>query len=118
MIQVTPHIKIFLCKTPVDFRKGIDSLAFLCRSLLNQDPFSGSMFIFRNRRFCMIRILVYDGQGFVLFTKRLSEGRFRWWPDKDHEGIVTLSAPQLQLLIWNGDLNSAKIGKEWRSIAG
>lgn len=66
----------------------------------------------------MIRILVYDGQGFVLFTKRLSKGRFMWWPDKDHEGIVTLSAPQLQLLIWNGDLNSAKIGKEWRSIAG
>lgn len=84
--------------------------------MLNQDPFSGSMFLFRNRSFTMIRVLVYDGQGFVLFTKRLSEGRFQWWPDEDHQGLVTLSAPQLQMLIYNGDLTSARIGKEWRSI--
>ena len=64
----------------------------------------------------MIRILVYDGQGYILFTKRLSKGRFQWWPEKDYQGVVTLSAPQLQLLIWNGDLANARIGNNWRSI--
>jgi transposase len=116
MIQITPQIKIYLCKVSQDFRKGIDSLAYACRTLLKQDPFGGSMFVFRNRSFSMIKILVYDGQGFWLCSKRLSEGRFQWWPDEEQDGLVTLSAPQLQLLIWNGDLSGVRIGKEWRKI--
>jgi transposase len=116
MIQITPHIKIYLHREPVDFRKGIDSLVFLCRSVIKVDPFSGSMFVFRNRSFYMIRVLVYDGQGFCLFTKRLSEGRFQWWPVHSREGVINLSAPQLQLLLWNGDVSMTRIGKNWRPI--
>jgi IS66 Orf2 like protein len=64
----------------IDGRKGIDSLAQLCREKLDADPFSGALFIFRSRSAKAIRILAYDGQGFWLATKRLSKGRFRWWP--------------------------------------
>jgi len=116
MIQITPHIKIYLCINAVDFRKGIDGLAGLCRVELKHDPFSGSMFIFRNKRKTTLKILLYDGQGFWLFVKRLSKGRFNWWPESTFGKVLTMSAPQLHLLIWNGDPSGATIGPGWKSI--
>ena len=80
MIQITPQMRILVAVESVDFRKGIDSLAELCRQKLDADPFSGYLFVFRSRRATSIKVLVYDGQGFWLATKRLSKGRFRWWP--------------------------------------
>ena len=88
MIQITPHLRILVAVDAVDGRKGIDSLAQLCREKLNSDPFSGCLFIFRNRSARAIRILAYDGQGFWLSTKRLSKGRFRWWPTGDEPAQV------------------------------
>ena len=116
MIQITPHIRIFLYRDPVDFRKGIDGLVGVCRNVLEKDPFSGSMFIFRNKRGTTLKILLYDGQGFCLFIKRLSKGRFSWWPEGQRAGILTLSAPELHLLIWNGNPSTAVIGPEWRRL--
>ncbi len=75
MIQITPHMRILLAVAPVDFRKGIDGLAALCRSVLKSDPFSGCMFVFLNRQKTSIKILCYDGQGFWICQKRLSKGR-------------------------------------------
>ena len=80
MIQITPQMRILVAIEPVDGRKGIDSLARLCQEKLQADPFSGYLFFFRSRRGTSIRILVYDGQGFWLAQKRLSQGRFVWWP--------------------------------------
>src|SRR5690349_4789793 len=80
LIQIAPQIGIMVAVEPVDARKGIDSLAQLCREKLSADPFSGWLFIFRSRRGTSIKVLTFDGQGFWLATKRLSKGRFRWWP--------------------------------------
>src|SRR4030095_15072623 len=63
MIQITPQMRILVALEAVDGRKGIDSLARLCREKLQADPFSGCLFVFRSRRGTAIRILVYDGQG-------------------------------------------------------
>ena len=60
MIQVVPQLKILLSIEPVDFRKGVDALAALCQHHLAQDPFSGSLFVFRNRRGTALKLLVYD----------------------------------------------------------
>ncbi len=57
MIQITPHMKIFLAVEPVDFRKGIDGMAALCRTVLKADPFSGYLFVFLNRSKTSIKIL-------------------------------------------------------------
>ena len=76
MIQITPHMQIFLSVAPVDFRKGIDGLAALCRQKFQMDPFSGAMFVFCNKSRKALRLLCYDSQGFWLCHKRLSKGRF------------------------------------------
>lgn len=60
MIQITPQMRILLAVQPVDFRKGVDGLARVCRTALASDPFSGSVFVFRNRRATAIKILIYD----------------------------------------------------------
>jgi transposase len=80
VIQITPQMRILVAIEAVDGRKGIDSLARLCQEKLQSDPFSGGLFVFRSRRGTSIRVLVYDGQGFWLAQKRLSQGRFVWWP--------------------------------------
>jgi hypothetical protein len=134
MIQITPHMRIFLATEPVDFRKGIDGLVSVCRKALNEDPFSGGMFIFRNKRRTTLKILLYDGQGFWLFVKRLSRGKFDWWPQSvignrngneneigsttitNTTNTLSLSPAQLHLLLWNGDPSSARIGKNWKRI--
>src|SRR5258708_12403525 len=77
LIQITPQLRILVAIEAIDGRKGIDSLAQLCREKLDADPFSGCLFIFRSRSAKSIRILAYDGQGFGLAVKRLSKGRFR-----------------------------------------
>lgn len=121
MIQITPHIRIYLCTEAVDFRKGIDGLVGVCRQLLEKDPFSGSMFVFRNKRRTTLKILIYDGQGFWLFVKRLSQGRFKWWPEQSQLGdnsrsshTLGLKAGELQLLLWNGDVSMATIEPDWK----
>ena len=60
MIQITPQMRILLSVKAVDFRKGIDGLAVICRQILEADPFSGCVFVFRNSRGTAIKALTYD----------------------------------------------------------
>jgi len=114
LIQITPHIRVLVAIEPVDGRKGLDSLAQLCREKLNADPFSGCVFIFRTRRGTAIRLLTFDGQGFWLATKRLSEGRFKWWPTGT-EPAQQLRTHQAQLLLAAGDPGTAA-PPAWRPL--
>jgi transposase len=70
VIAVPPGVRILLATEPVDFRKGMDGLAALVQQVLRADPFAGEVFIFRPRRGDRVKILVYDGTGLVLVTKR------------------------------------------------
>ena len=116
MIQLTPQMRILLAVTAVDFRKGIDGLAGIYRQILNRDPFSGIVFIFRNRRKTAIRVLTYDGQGFWLCHQRLSKGTFRWWPDESTGRVSVLAVHELQLLLWNGDPGTVRVGPAWKKL--
>ena len=117
MIQVTPQMRIVLMIEPADFRKGIDSLCAVCRRILREDPFSGHVFVFRNRKKTAIKMLVYDGQGFWLLQKRLSKGKFQWWPNNALEASTRLAVHELQLLIWNGNPSLCQVAPAWREIA-
>jgi transposase len=116
MLQLTPQSRVFLACEPVDFRKGIDGLAALCRQQLGEDPFAGAIFVFRNRRATSVKLLCYDGQGFWLCQKRLSEGRLTWWPTTQQPSR-TLSSRELQILLWNGNPDLAGMAEDWRRVA-
>src|SRR5271163_4760877 len=103
MIQITPQMRILVAVEPADFRKGIDGLAQVCKDVLRHDPFGGWVFVFRNRPATALKLLVYDGQGFWLCHKRLSSGRFRWWPTCATAAAKTLAAHQLHVLFSAGD---------------
>ena len=100
MIALSENTPIYLCKHPVDFRCGIDSLAALCRKKLQKEPRCGAIFVFINRNRTQIRALSYQGNGFYLLTKRLSRGFFHTSCNKDQiAGQIT--SKQLRLLLNN-----------------
>lgn len=116
MIQITPQMRVLVAIEPVDGRKGIDSLAQLCREKLSEEPFSGCVFVFRSRRGTAIRLLTYDGQGFWLLQKRLSKGRFRWWPEADRPA-KRLESYEAQLLLAAGDVSRVRAAPVWRRVS-
>ncbi len=117
MIQLTPQMRILVAVEPVDFRRGIDGLARLCKEALHSDPFSGAVFVFRNRRSTAIKVLVYDSQGFWLCQKRLSVGRFRWWPSCTDQAARTLEAHELQVLLSAGNPDAVQAAPAWRRVS-
>ena len=116
MIQVTPQMRILVAVEPTDFRAGIDGLARVCRAELQADPFSGWVFVFRNRRRTAIKVLIFDGQGFWLAHKRLSAGRFRFWPESTGKSC-RLEAHQLALLLSGGNPLAGEVAPQWRRVS-
>ena len=114
MIQMTPQMRVFVATEPVDGRKGIDGLALLCKKRLGQDPFSGAVFIFRNRSGQSLKILAYDGNGFWLAQKRVSKGQFSNWP-KSRDPHSSLRAHQVYALVMGGD-PGARGAPDWRPL--
>lgn len=94
-----------LAARPVDFRKGLDSLAALVAQVLASDVYAGDIFIFRSKRLDRLKLLIWDGSGLCLVTKRLERDVFTWPEVRD--GAVTLNATQLRLLF---------SGMDWRLI--
>ena len=117
MLQITPQMKVLVAVSPVDFRKGIDGLAAVCKQCLEHDPFAGTVFVFRNRRATAIKLLVYDGQGFWICQKRLSEGRFCWWPSSSaDQATATVAAHELTVLLSAGNPSRVSAAPQWRSV--
>ena len=117
MTELTPQTRIFAATQPADFRKGIDGLCALCRQRLAADPFSGSLFVFRNKRRTAIKILAFDGQGFWLCQKRMSESKFRHWPEGTGGAAERqLFAHELQLLLAGGDPYATPVAPQWRPV--
>jgi transposase len=117
VIAITSKMRISIALEPVDMRNRIDGLVRLVRSKLSADPFSGVIFVFRSRAGRDIVLLKYDGQGFVLTQKRLSEKTFPW-PTSTvaDEKTKTLLAHELHTLIWGGDPATGIPAPMWRPI--
>jgi transposase len=115
MIQITPQMRVLVAIEPTDFRRGIDGLARVCKEVLRHDPFGGWVFVFRNRPATALKILVYDGQGFWLCHKRLSSGKFRWWPTGTMSA-KQLAAHQLHVLLSAGNPEATQAASAWRPV--
>ena len=116
MIHLTRDTPVLLGVAPADFRCGIDGFAARCRTLLGQEPARGTLHVFINRRATMIRVLVHDGTGFWLMTKRLSKGRFGGWPSGAEDTLSVASARALRALLesgsWQGEPAAARHAHE------
>jgi transposase len=117
MIQVSAQMRILVAVEPVDFRCGIDGLARVCREHLKENPFSGALYVFRNRRGTAIKVLAYDSQGFWLCQKRLSTGRFRFWPESATGTSRRLEAHEMQVLLAAGNPEGVQAAPAWRRVS-
>ena len=116
MIHITAQMRVLVAIESVDGRKGIDSLVRVCQEKFSEDPISGCVFIFRSRRGTSIRLLSYDGQGYWLAQKRLSQGRFAWWPESSLPA-KQLEAYEAQLLVVAGDVSRVRAAPMWRRVS-
>ena len=97
MLSLAPNVPIYLCTEAVDMRRSFDGLSVLVMEVLEENPLSGSLFVFYNRAGDKLKVLYYDGQGLCLWYKRLERGRFRI-PACGEES-VTLTSQELSLLL-------------------
>lgn len=111
MISLSATSRIFAYTGVTDFRKGIDGLASICRKEMGQDPLGGSIFLFMNRSRQSIKLLAYDGQGFWVMQKRLSQGKFVTRVQTEN-----LLPRELLTLLWNGHISSAQYQENWLPV--
>lgn len=105
MIFPSNRVRIMVATKPIDFRKGHDSLAALVKNVLHEDPFTGTVFVFRAKKIDRLKLLYWDGTGLVLAYKRLEEHSFSWPAVTD--GLMTLSHAQFEALF---------SGLDWRRV--
>jgi len=115
MITVSPQSKIYIAIEPIDFRNGINGLGKICKKKLKQNPMGGAFFAFRNRLKTTIKILIYDGESFWLFTRRLSRGKIKWWP-KTLKSSGMITHKEFQVLLMNGDPGPVEFGNDWKKL--
>ena len=118
MIELKTGTRIWIAAGFTDLRRGFQGLTSLVETVLEQAPFSGHVFVFRGRRGDLIKLLWFDGDGLCLFQKRLSMGRFRWWPETEGGPARRLEAWQAQLLLAAGDMSQARAAPIWRPVGG
>lgn len=100
ILGINDSHKIYLAVQPIDFRTRLDGTLAICRQRLAFDPSAGHVFIFRNKKMTVIRCIVYDKNGFWFMEKRLSKGKYQFWP-KSAYTACELTSLQLQQLLGN-----------------
>lgn len=117
MFNLSPSVRIFVCCKPVDMRRSFDGLFSLVESMIRENPYSGSLFLFRGKRGDFLKILWWDLDGWAIFAKRLETGTFRFpdvrFVDGEYEP-VELDRGELLLLLEGIDLGKAERLKRYR----
>lgn len=106
MLSLPSALRIFVAVEPADMRKGFDGLAQLVREVIAQDPLSGHLFVFRNRRRDRVKILYWDRDGFAIGMKRLEKGTFRFPEAK--EGRIEVTPAEMAAVLEGIDLSGAR----------
>jgi len=108
MLSLPPSVRVFAARGPTDMRKSFDTLAALVCDVVDEDPQSGHLFVFVNRRKNRLKILWWDRSGYCLLAKRLEHGQFRIYDQASGgEGGFEMTASDLTLLLEGIDLRGA-----------
>lgn len=107
MLTLPPSVRIYVAVGTSDLRRSIDGLSALVRDQLGGDPFSGHLFLFRNRRGDRLKILVWDRSGFWVMYKRLERGTFSW-PQGEARAPIELGATELMMLLGGVDVSATR----------
>jgi transposase len=113
MILLPSAVRIFLCMRPTDLRKSFDGLTGLVQECFGQDPLTGHLFLFVNRRRDRIKILYFDRDGLAIWYKRLEAGSFEMPSTAELDG-VELQPAQLAMILSGIDLRSARQRKRFQ----
>jgi len=109
MLSLPPSVRLFIARGATDMRKSFDTLAALVIDVVNEDPQSGHLFLFVNRRRDRLKVLWWDRSGYCLLAKRLEQGQFRVFDRADGTpGAFEMSASDLALILDGIDLRGAK----------
>lgn len=111
MLSLPPSVRVFLCLLPADMRRSFNSLALMVGQVVRQDPFSGHLFVFRNRRGDRVKILYWDRDGYALWYKRLEQGVFRFPTHADDS--VEVPGSDLALVLDGIDVRNVKRHKRY-----
>ena len=117
MLSFPPSVRIWLCTEWADMRRGFDGLAEMVRQHLQNDPLSGHVFVFRNRRGDRVKLLYWDEDGYVIVYKRLERGTFRFPVAVEGRAGVSLRAAELAMLLDGVDWQNAKRSRRYRRPA-
>ena len=118
MFGLTTATRVFVAPGATDMRKGFDGLFGLVRDALGEDPLSGHLFLFANRDRTRVKVLVFDGSGLWVCSKRLEKGRFAWPKATEGQSRIAMRAEELTMLLSGIDLKQTK-SRKWfrRSVA-
>lgn len=120
MLTISRTTRVFLATEPTDMRKGFDGLFALVEGVIQEDPFSGHLFVFRNHRRDRLKVLWWDRDGLAIFYKRLERGSYQFptdavsgiakgpADDRGHAPRCEIRADELALLLEGIDLGSVK----------
>ena len=113
-LDAAGQLRIWLCTGATDMRRGFDTLAAQAQHVTGQDPLSGHLFVFRNRKGDKLKLLVWDRDGYVLFYKRLEQGQFKLPRVSGEQSSVQLRPSELAMLLDGIDLSSVKRSRRYR----
>ncbi len=119
VLSLPTQLRVILAKEVTDMRKSFDGLCSLIEHRFHRDPYAGDLFAFVNRRRTYIKLMLWDGNGFWLFAKRLERGTFeRWQPSSDKKTHVEIDRAQLLMLLEGVDLKKAEFRRHFaRSVS-
>ena len=113
-LQIALNTRIFVCQEPLSFRKGFNGTEAACRLLIKQNPLEGGVFVFINQPKTMIRLYLFDGHGEYLITKRVVQGRFKWWSEGSIPSEIMVE--HIHLLLRGGDPTKVSFPAPWKRI--
>ena len=112
MLSLPPTVRVFIALGQTDMRKSFDGLANETRRVIEQNPLSGHLFVFFNRRRTLVKVLYWDRNGYCVVAKRLERGTFHL-PRANENGVIEVEAAELALVLEGIDLGGARRRPRW-----